>query len=56
MQVGIWSSAGFVTGMIFFPWIDAGLDRLAPGRRLGVWLGSAAFVFTLVLLVWEALS
>jgi quinol-cytochrome oxidoreductase complex cytochrome b subunit len=56
MQVGIWTSAGFVGGMIFWPWIDAALERLAPGHRLGVWLGSAGFVFTLVLLVWEALS
>jgi quinol-cytochrome oxidoreductase complex cytochrome b subunit len=56
MQVGIWTSAAFVLGMIGWPWIDAGLDRVAPGRRLGVWVGSAAFLFTLVLLVWEALS
>ena len=46
MQVGIWTSAGFVGGMIFWPWIDAGLERLAPGRRLGMWLGSIAFAFT----------
>jgi quinol-cytochrome oxidoreductase complex cytochrome b subunit len=55
-QIGIWTSAGFVTGMIFWPWIDAGLERLAPGRRLGLWLGCAAFIFTLALLVSEALS
>jgi quinol-cytochrome oxidoreductase complex cytochrome b subunit len=56
MQVGIWTSAAFVLGMLGFPWIDAALERVAPGRRLGVWLGSAGFLFTLVLLVKEALS
>jgi quinol-cytochrome oxidoreductase complex cytochrome b subunit len=56
MQVGIWTSAGFVGGMIFWPWIDAGLERIAPGRRVGLWIGSIAFAFTLVLLLWEALS
>lgn len=56
MQVGIWTSAAFVLGMIAWPWIDAGLERLAPGRRIGIWIGTAGFLFTLVLLVWEALS
>ena len=56
MQVGIWTSTAFVLAMLFWPWLDAGLERLAPGRRLGVWLGSAGFLFTLVLLLWEALS
>jgi len=56
MQVGIWTSAAFVVSMILWPWIDAGFERLAPGRRLGLVIGSLAFAFTLVLLVWEALS
>jgi quinol-cytochrome oxidoreductase complex cytochrome b subunit len=56
MQVGIWTTTLFVLCMLFWPWIDAALERLAPGRRLGMWLGSAAFLFTLTLLVWEALS
>ncbi len=56
MQVGIWTSAAFVLAMLGWPWIDAALERLAPGRRLGLWLGSAGFVFTLVLFLWEALS
>jgi quinol-cytochrome oxidoreductase complex cytochrome b subunit len=54
--VGIWTSAAFVLVMVLWPWVDAGLERLVPGRRLGVWLGSAAFLFTLVLLLLEALS
>jgi ubiquinol-cytochrome c reductase cytochrome b subunit/cytochrome b6 len=56
IQVGIWTSAGFVAAMVGWPWIDAVLERVAPGRRLGVWLGAAGFIFTLTLLVWEALS
>jgi quinol-cytochrome oxidoreductase complex cytochrome b subunit len=56
MQVGIWTTAAFVLGMVFFPWLDAALDRLAPGRRLGTILGSLGFLFTLTLLIWEAVS
>ena len=56
MQVGIWTSAAFVLTMLFWPWVDSGLERVAPGRRLGVWLGSLGFLFTIALLLWEAFS
>jgi quinol-cytochrome oxidoreductase complex cytochrome b subunit len=56
MQIGIWTSAVFVLAMIFWPWVDAALERVAPGRRLGTWLGSLGFLFTLSLLLWEAFS
>jgi ubiquinol-cytochrome c reductase cytochrome b subunit/cytochrome b6 len=56
MQVGIWTSAAFVLAMVLWPWIDAGLERLAPGRRLGLVIGMAGWLFTLVLLVMEAMS
>jgi len=56
MQAGIWTSFLFVLSMIFWPWIDSFLERLAPGKRLGVIVGTAGWLFTIVLLVWEALS
>jgi quinol-cytochrome oxidoreductase complex cytochrome b subunit len=56
LQVGLWTSVAFVTSMVLWPWIDAGLERLAPGRRWGMILGVAGLLFTLVLLVWEAMS
>jgi quinol-cytochrome oxidoreductase complex cytochrome b subunit len=56
MQVGLWTSTAFVVAMMFWPWIDAWLERIAPGKRLGTWLGAAGWLFTIVLLVWEALS
>jgi quinol-cytochrome oxidoreductase complex cytochrome b subunit len=56
MGVGIWTSAAFVLGMIFWPWVDAFFERVAPRRRIGLWVGGAAFLFTLALLLWEALS
>jgi hypothetical protein len=56
MQTGIWTSFLFVLSMIFWPWIDSFLERLAPGKRLGMIVGSAGWLFTIVLLVWEALS
>jgi len=56
LQVGLWTSVAFVTAMVFWPWIDAALERLAPGRRLGTMVGVAGWLFTLFLLVWEAFS
>ncbi len=56
MQIGIWTTVAFILGMVFWPWIDALLERRAPGRHLGLWVGAAAFGFTLYLLVSEALS
>ncbi len=56
VQVGLWSSVAFVLSMLFWPWIDAGLERLAPGKKLGVMIGTAGWLFTLCLLIWEALS
>jgi hypothetical protein len=56
VQVGLWTSVAFVLSMLFWPWIDAGLERLAPGKKLGVIIGTAGWLFTLCLLVWEALS
>jgi cytochrome b6 len=56
MQIGLWTSTAFVLAMIGWPWIDAFFERLAPGKRLGTWIGAAGWLFTIVLLVWEALS
>ena len=56
LQVGLWSSAAFVGGMFFWPWIDAGLERVVPGRRIGTLLGTTFWLFTLALLIMEALS
>jgi quinol-cytochrome oxidoreductase complex cytochrome b subunit len=56
LQVGMWTTVAFVLAMMFWPWVDQALERLAPGRRLGTWLGVAGWLFTIVLLVWEAVS
>ena len=56
LQVGLWTSVAFVTGMIFWPWIDAMLERAVPGRRVGTFVGIAFWIVTLVLLLWEAFS
>ena len=56
LAVGLWSTAAFLLAMTFYPWIDAALERLAPGRRLGTWLGVAGWMITIVFLVWEALA
>lgn len=56
LQVGLWTSTAFVLCMLLWPWIDAGFERLAPGKRLGAILGTAGWLFTIVLLVWEAMA
>jgi quinol-cytochrome oxidoreductase complex cytochrome b subunit len=56
VQVGLWTSVAFVVSMVLWPWIDAALERVAPGRRLGLVIGTAGWLFTLFLLVWEAIS
>lgn len=56
LQVGLWTSVAFVVGMFFWPWIDTVLERLAPGRHVGTLLGTAFWIVTLVLLLWEAFS
>lgn len=56
MHVGIVTSGLFVVAMILWPWVDEGLERIAPGKHLGMIVGIAGWLFTLVLLVLEALS
>lgn len=56
IQIGLWTSTAFVLGMFCWPWIDAGLERLAPGKRLGAIVGVTVWLVTIVLLLWEALS
>ena len=56
LQVGLWTSTAFVIGMFFWPWIDAVLEKLAPGRRVGTIVGVTFWLVTIVLLLWEAFS
>ena len=56
VQVGLWTSTAFVTGMFAWPWIDAAIERVVPGRRVGTIVGTAFWLLTIVLLLWEALS
>lgn len=56
LQVGLWTSTAFVLGMFLWPWIDAALEKLAPGRRVGILVGATFWLATIVLLVWEALA
>jgi quinol-cytochrome oxidoreductase complex cytochrome b subunit len=41
--------------VVAWPWIDAVLERLAPGRDVGVYVGVVAFLMFLTFTVWEAL-
>ena len=56
LQVGLWTSTAFVVAMFCWPWIDAGFDKLAPGRRVGTFVGATFWLVTIALLLWEALA
>jgi quinol-cytochrome oxidoreductase complex cytochrome b subunit len=56
LQVGLWTSTAFVAAMFLWPWIDAALEKLAPGKSLGTLIGAGGWLFTIILLLWEALS
>jgi quinol-cytochrome oxidoreductase complex cytochrome b subunit len=49
------SGAGLAM-VVLWPWIDALLERLAPKKDLGVYIGIVAFLAFLTLTVWEAIS
>ena len=49
--------SGVLAGMIvLWPWIDALLEKLAPRRDLGIYVGIIAFLTFLVFTVWEAMA
>lgn len=55
------SSAVFLTGvlavlLLFWPLVDALLEKIAPRKDLGVYIGIVAFCGFLVLTVWEAMT
>ncbi|GJQ25367.1 MAG: hypothetical protein HBSAPP02_03990 [Phycisphaerae bacterium] len=48
--------SGLLVGMIvLWPWIDALLERLAPKKDVGIYVGIIAFVTFLAFTVWESL-
>ena len=54
------NAAVFLTGVlavlvVAWPWIDALLEKFAPKKDLGVFVGIFAFIGFLVLTVWEAM-
>ena len=56
LAVGMWTTVAFLLAMTFWPWVDGALERIAPGRRLGTWVGAGGWLVTVVFLVWEAIS
>jgi quinol-cytochrome oxidoreductase complex cytochrome b subunit len=55
LSIGIWGSIVFVAGLFLWPFIDAMLEKLAPGRHLWVIVGTGFFLMTIVFMVWEAI-
>jgi quinol-cytochrome oxidoreductase complex cytochrome b subunit len=55
LSVGIWGGILFVAGLFLWPFIDAALERIAPGRHLWMIVGTAFFLMTIVFMLWEAI-
>ena len=51
-----WCTTLFLGGLLAWPFLDGGLEKIAPGKNFGRLIGSAALLFLLVLLVWEAVA
>lgn len=56
LQAGLWTTTAFIVAMFFWPWIDAGLERLVPGRRVGTFVGVTFWLVTISFLLWEAVA
>jgi quinol-cytochrome oxidoreductase complex cytochrome b subunit len=54
LPVGIGGSVLFVVGLFLWPFIDAGLEKLAPGKGLWVIVGASFFLLTIAFMLWEA--
>ena len=56
LQVGLWGSLLFLGCLFFWPFIDAWLEKVAPGKHLGRIIGVCGFLIALIFLVWEAIA
>ncbi len=41
--------------IVLWPWLDALLERIAPGKDLGIYFGIVSFLTFLIFTVWEAM-
>ena len=55
LSVGITGSIVYVTGLFLWPFLDAGLEKIAPRRNLWLVVGTACFLMTIVFMLWEAM-
>jgi quinol-cytochrome oxidoreductase complex cytochrome b subunit len=56
LTVGIWGSVAYVAGLFLWPFIDAALEKMAPGKNLWVFVGTGFFLITIVFMVWEGVA
>ncbi len=48
--------SGLLGGLVlFWPWIDTVIERIAPKRDIGVYVGIVAFAMFLIFTIWEAM-
>ncbi len=55
-QVGLLSALLGVGVMVLWPWIDAGIDKKAPGLEISIYVGIAAVLLLTGLMLWEGLA
>lgn len=55
LNTAVFLTGGLVVLLVAWPWVDAILERIAPKKDLGVYVGIVAFLTFLVFTVWEAM-
>jgi len=55
LNTAVLLTGGLVLTIVLWPWIDVLLEKLAPRKDLGVYVGIAAFLTFLAFTVWEAM-
>jgi quinol-cytochrome oxidoreductase complex cytochrome b subunit len=56
LRVGVLGVMTAAVVMLFWPFVDAGLKRLAPKRDLSIGFGILAVLVVVALTIWEALA
>ena len=55
LNTAVLTSGAMIGLIVLWPWVDALLERIAPKKDLGVYVGIVTFLIFLSFTVWESL-
>ena len=56
LDTAVMLTGALVLLVLFWPWVDVLLEKIAPGKDLGVYVGIVAFLLFLTFTVWESMT